>query len=92
MGSQLGSAFTLGASVLGVSEASSLGLTGGLHRELSTMSSDGEGQGRTVPRRHLSQAEKVAQVTEAKKTGALVQEEKAETGTVSRADQEGWRA
>uniref|UniRef100_A0A8C0ZMU8 Canalicular multispecific organic anion transporter 2 n=1 Tax=Castor canadensis TaxID=51338 RepID=A0A8C0ZMU8_CASCN len=51
-------------------------------RQLSTMSSEGEGQGRPVSRRHLSQSEKMVQVTKAKETGALIQEEKAETGTV----------
>ncbi|KAM4822942.1 ATP-binding cassette sub-family C member 3 [Urocitellus parryii] len=51
-------------------------------RELSTMSSEGEGQSRAAPRRHLSQSEKAAQVTEAKETGVLVQEETAQTGKV----------
>ncbi|XP_047399638.1 ATP-binding cassette sub-family C member 3 [Sciurus carolinensis] len=48
-------------------------------RQLSTMSSEGESQSRMVPWRHLSQSEKVV---EAKKTGMLIQEEKAETGKV----------
>lgn len=53
-------------------------------REMSTMSSDGEGQGRPVTRRRLDSSEKMVQATEAKAkaTGALTQEEKAETGTV----------
>ncbi|PNI58383.1 ABCC3 isoform 9, partial [Pan troglodytes] len=50
-------------------------------RQLSALSSDGEGQGRPVPRRHLGPSEKV-QVTEAKADGALTQEEKAAIGTV----------
>ncbi|XP_057569930.1 ATP-binding cassette sub-family C member 3 isoform X1 [Hippopotamus amphibius kiboko] len=51
-------------------------------RQLSTMSSEGEGQGRPVPRRRLGVAEKVVQTTEAKASHALTQEEKAEMGTV----------
>ncbi|XP_039332235.1 ATP-binding cassette sub-family C member 3 isoform X1 [Saimiri boliviensis] len=50
-------------------------------RQLSALSSDGEGQGQPAPRRRLGPSEKV-QVTEAKANGALTQEEKAETGTV----------
>nr|XP_054316063.1 ATP-binding cassette sub-family C member 3 isoform X1 [Pongo pygmaeus] len=50
-------------------------------RQLSAVSSDGEGQGRPVPRRHLGPSEKV-RVTEAKADGALTQKEKAEIGTV----------
>lgn len=53
-----------------------------LMREMSTMSSEGEGQGRPVARRRLDSSEKTVQATEAKATGALTQEEKAETGTV----------
>ncbi|KAM4844750.1 ATP-binding cassette sub-family C member 3 [Thomomys bottae] len=49
-------------------------------RQMSSMSSEGEGQGRPVLSRHLSQSEKMVQVT--KETGVLIQEEKAETGTV----------
>uniref|UniRef100_G1R8R1 ABC-type glutathione-S-conjugate transporter n=1 Tax=Nomascus leucogenys TaxID=61853 RepID=G1R8R1_NOMLE len=50
-------------------------------RQLSALSSDGEGQGQPVSRRHLGPSEKV-QVTEAKADGALTQEEKAKIGTV----------
>ncbi|XP_063562335.1 ATP-binding cassette sub-family C member 3 isoform X2 [Gorilla gorilla gorilla] len=50
-------------------------------RQLSALSSDGEGQGRPVPRRHLGPSENV-EVTEAKADGALTQEEKAAIGTV----------
>nr|XP_013004976.1 canalicular multispecific organic anion transporter 2 isoform X2 [Cavia porcellus] len=52
-----------------------------LMRQLSTMSSDGEGQARPVLRRHQSASE-AEQVAKAKETGTLIQEEKAETGTV----------
>ncbi|XP_034882734.1 canalicular multispecific organic anion transporter 2 [Mirounga leonina] len=51
-------------------------------RQLSVMSSEGEGQDRPVFRRHLSSAEKVVQAAEAKARGALIQKEKAEMGTV----------
>ncbi|XP_004591269.2 ATP-binding cassette sub-family C member 3 [Ochotona princeps] len=51
-------------------------------REMSTMSSDGEAQGRPVSRRCLDSSEKTVQVTEAKATGALTQEETAATGNV----------
>uniref|UniRef100_A0A8C3WJS4 ABC-type glutathione-S-conjugate transporter n=1 Tax=Catagonus wagneri TaxID=51154 RepID=A0A8C3WJS4_9CETA len=51
-------------------------------RQLSAMSSEGEGQSRPVPRRRLGAAEKVGQETEAKPSRVLTQEEKAETGTV----------
>ncbi|XP_023573947.1 canalicular multispecific organic anion transporter 2 isoform X1 [Octodon degus] len=51
-------------------------------RQMSSMSSDGEGQAQPVPRRHQSISEKAMQVTKAKKTGMLIEEEKAETGTV----------
>ncbi|XP_078230310.1 ATP-binding cassette sub-family C member 3 isoform X3 [Callithrix jacchus] len=50
-------------------------------RQLSALSSDGEGQGQPAPRRRLAPSEKV-QVTEVKANRALTQEEKAETGTV----------
>ncbi|XP_032727951.1 canalicular multispecific organic anion transporter 2 isoform X1 [Lontra canadensis] len=53
-----------------------------LHRQLSVMSSEGEGQGRPVPRRRLCSAEKAVQAAEAKARGALIQEEKAAMGTV----------
>ncbi|KAM5274228.1 ATP-binding cassette sub-family C member 3 [Ctenodactylus gundi] len=53
-----------------------------LMRELSTMSSEGENQGRAVSRRHPSTSEKAAQVPKTKETGVLIQEEAAETGTV----------
>lgn len=75
----------------GVLEASSLGLTSCLHRQLSAMSSDGEGQGRPVPRRQLGPAEKVVQAAEAKMNRVLIQEEKVEMGRVSRVNEEGWR-
>ncbi|XP_014689382.3 ATP-binding cassette sub-family C member 3 isoform X1 [Equus asinus] len=51
-------------------------------RQLSAMSSEGEGQGRPVSRRRVGPAEKVVPVAEAKASGALIQEEKMETGTV----------
>ncbi|XP_006833709.1 PREDICTED: canalicular multispecific organic anion transporter 2 [Chrysochloris asiatica] len=51
-------------------------------RQLSTMSSDGEGPGWSVSRRHLGPAEKVVPATEAKAKGVLTQEEKEEMGTV----------
>ncbi|XP_069884465.1 ATP-binding cassette sub-family C member 3 [Dipodomys merriami] len=51
-----------------------------LMRQTSALSSEGEGLGRPALRRHLSQSEEVAEVT--KETGVLIQEEKAETGTV----------
>ncbi|XP_032175781.1 canalicular multispecific organic anion transporter 2 isoform X3 [Mustela erminea] len=51
-------------------------------RQLSVMSSEGEGQGRPVPRRRLGSAEKALQAAEAKARGALIQEEKAAMGTV----------
>uniref|UniRef100_A0A8C2VPQ5 ATP binding cassette subfamily C member 3 n=1 Tax=Chinchilla lanigera TaxID=34839 RepID=A0A8C2VPQ5_CHILA len=53
-----------------------------LMRQLSSMSSDGEGQARPVPRRHQSISEKAVQVAKAKETGMLTKEEAAETGTV----------
>ncbi|XP_047562923.1 ATP-binding cassette sub-family C member 3 isoform X2 [Lutra lutra] len=51
-------------------------------RQLSVMSSEGEGQGRPVPRRRLCSVEKAVQAAEAKARGALIQEEKAAMGTV----------
>ncbi|KAJ8785310.1 hypothetical protein J1605_007420 [Eschrichtius robustus] len=51
-------------------------------RQLSAMSLEGEGQGRPVSRRRLGAAEKVVQVTEAKASQVLTQEEKVEMGTV----------
>ncbi|XP_006177042.1 canalicular multispecific organic anion transporter 2 [Camelus ferus] len=51
-------------------------------RQLSAMSSEGEGQGRPVPRRHLGATEKAVPATEAKASPVLIQEEKAEMGTV----------
>nr|XP_012645243.2 canalicular multispecific organic anion transporter 2 isoform X2 [Microcebus murinus] len=50
-------------------------------RQMSAMSSEGEDQGEPVPRRCLIPSQKV-QVTEAKANGVLIQEEKAEIGTV----------
>ncbi|KAK2111666.1 Canalicular multispecific organic anion transporter 2 [Saguinus oedipus] len=50
-------------------------------RQLSALSSDGEGQGQPAPWRRLGPSEKV-QVTEVKANGALTREETAETGTV----------
>lgn len=75
---------------MGLLEATSLGLTSHLHRQLSVMSSEGEGQGWPVPRRCLGSAGKEVHTAEAKASGALIQEEKAEMGTVSRMDKEGW--
>lgn len=71
-----------------VPEASSLGLTSCLHRQLSAMSSDGEGRGRPLPQRRLGPAEKVVQAAEAKTNGLLIQEEKVEMGRVSRVNEE----
>ena len=76
---------------MAVLEASSLGLTGCLHRQLSAMSLEGEGQGRPVSRRRLGAAEKVVQATEAKASQVPTQEEKVEMGTVRRVGGEGWR-
>ncbi|XP_053424694.1 ATP-binding cassette sub-family C member 3 isoform X3 [Nycticebus coucang] len=50
-------------------------------RQLSAMSSEGEAEAQPVSRRHLVSSEKV-QKTEAKANGVLIQEEKAEVGTV----------
>lgn len=77
---------------MAVLEASSLGLTSCLRRQLSAMSLEREGQGRPVPRRRLGAAEKVVQATEAKASRVLLtQEEKVEMGTVSSLGGEGWR-
>lgn len=81
----------LGLCPVGLLEITSLGLTSCLHRQLSVMSSEGEGQGRPVPRRRLGSAENGVQAEEAKARGKLIQEEEAEMGTVSRMDEEGWR-
>ncbi|XP_042637031.1 ATP-binding cassette sub-family C member 3 [Orycteropus afer afer] len=51
-------------------------------RQLSTMSSEGEGPGWSMSRRRLGEAEKVVQVTEAKVNRVLIEEEKEEMGTV----------
>ncbi|XP_077632923.1 ATP-binding cassette sub-family C member 3 isoform X1 [Crocuta crocuta] len=51
-------------------------------RQLSVMSSEGEGQGRAVLRRRLGSTEKVVKAAEVKASGALIQEEKTATGTV----------
>nr|XP_019586530.1 PREDICTED: canalicular multispecific organic anion transporter 2 isoform X1 [Rhinolophus sinicus] len=51
-------------------------------RQLSAMSSEGEGQVRTMPRRRLGPAEKVAQAGEVKANGMLIEEEKVEMGRV----------
>ncbi|XP_075417735.1 ATP-binding cassette sub-family C member 3 isoform X1 [Tenrec ecaudatus] len=51
-------------------------------RQLSSMSSDGEGIGRSVSRKRLVSTEKGAPATEAKAKGVLIQEEKEEMGTV----------
>lgn len=69
---------------------SGLGLTSCFHRQMSSMSSEGESQNRPVTKRHTNPSEKETQVTNAKKTGALITEETAETGNVSRKGL-GWR-
>ncbi|XP_066120060.1 ATP-binding cassette sub-family C member 3 isoform X1 [Saccopteryx bilineata] len=51
-------------------------------RQLSSMSSDGEGQGRPVSRRRLGPAEKVVPALEAKANGMLIEEEKVGMGKV----------
>ncbi|XP_049715652.1 ATP-binding cassette sub-family C member 3 isoform X2 [Elephas maximus indicus] len=51
-------------------------------RQMSTMSSEGEGPGWSVSRRRLGPAEKVTPPTETKANGTLIQEEKAEMGTI----------
>lgn len=51
-------------------------------RQMSSMSSEGESQNRPVTKRHTNPSEKETQVTNAKKTGALITEETAETGNV----------
>ncbi|XP_036735437.2 ATP-binding cassette sub-family C member 3 isoform X3 [Manis pentadactyla] len=53
-------------------------------RQLSVVSSEGEGAGQPVLRRRVGTAEKVMQAAEVKARGALIQEEKVEMGTVSR--------
>uniref|UniRef100_A0A8C8WXI6 ATP binding cassette subfamily C member 3 n=1 Tax=Panthera leo TaxID=9689 RepID=A0A8C8WXI6_PANLE len=72
----------LGLCPVGLLEIASLGLTSCLHRQLSVMSSEGEGQGQPVPQRRPGSTEKVVQAAEVKASGALIQEEKAEIGTV----------
>lgn len=62
---------------------SCLGLTSCFHREMSSLSSEGEGQNHPVRKRHVSVSEKEMQVTKTKETGALIKEETAETGSVS---------
>lgn len=57
---------------------------------MSSMSSEGENQNRPVPKRHTNPSEKEMQVMKAKETGALITEETAETGNVSRVGM-GWR-
>uniref|UniRef100_A0A667IL47 ATP binding cassette subfamily C member 3 n=1 Tax=Lynx canadensis TaxID=61383 RepID=A0A667IL47_LYNCA len=54
-------------------------------RQLSVMSSEGEGQGRPVPQRRPGSTEKVVQAAEVKASGALIQEEKVEIGWRGRA-------
>lgn len=51
-------------------------------REMSTLSSEGEGQNRPVPKRYTNSLEKEMPVTQTKETGALIKEESAETGNV----------
>lgn len=68
---------------------SRLGLTSRFHRQMSTMSSEGESQNRPVSKRHMNPSEKEMQVTKAKETGALIKDETAETGNVSRVGM-GW--
>lgn len=68
----------------GVRSLSCLGLTSYLHREMSSLSSEGEGQNRPVPRRHTNSLEKEMPVIKTKETGVLIKEETAETGNVSR--------
>ncbi|XP_006972048.1 ATP-binding cassette sub-family C member 3 [Peromyscus maniculatus bairdii] len=51
-------------------------------RQMSSMSSEGESQNRPVTKRHTNPSEKETQVTNAKKTGALITQETAETGNV----------
>ncbi|XP_053766774.1 ATP-binding cassette sub-family C member 3 isoform X2 [Desmodus rotundus] len=53
-----------------------------LQRQLSDMSSDGEGQGRPVSLKRLGPAEKVVQAAELKANGILIEEEKVEVGKV----------
>lgn len=58
-------------------------------REMSSLSSEGEGQNRPVLKRYTSSLEKEVPATQTKETGALIKEEIAETGNVSRVDM-GW--
>ncbi|XP_021067908.1 canalicular multispecific organic anion transporter 2 [Mus pahari] len=51
-------------------------------REMSSLSSEGEGQNWTVPKRHTNSLEKEVPVAKTKETGALIKEETAETGNV----------
>ncbi|XP_052050863.1 ATP-binding cassette sub-family C member 3 isoform X2 [Apodemus sylvaticus] len=51
-------------------------------REMSSLSSEGEGQNRPVPRRHTNSLEKEMPVIKTKETGVLIKEETAETGNV----------
>lgn len=51
-------------------------------REMSSLSSEGEVQNRTMPKKHTNSLEKEALVTKTKETGALIKEEIAETGNV----------
>ncbi|XP_035889629.1 canalicular multispecific organic anion transporter 2 isoform X2 [Phyllostomus discolor] len=53
-----------------------------LNRQLSAMSSDGEGQGQSVPLKHLGPAAKVVQAAKGKANGTLIEEEKVEVGKV----------
>lgn len=69
-----------------MSVVSCLGLTSCLHREMSSLSSDGESQNRPVTKRHTNSLEKEMPVTKTKETGALIKEETAETGNVSSVD------
>lgn len=56
---------------------------------MSSLSSEGEGQNRPVLKRYTSSLEKEVPATQTKETGALIKEEIAETGNVSRVDM-GW--
>ncbi|XP_036912752.1 ATP-binding cassette sub-family C member 3 isoform X3 [Sturnira hondurensis] len=53
-----------------------------LKRQLSAVSSDGEGQGHSLPLKPLGPAEKVVQAAERKANGTLIEEEKVEVGKV----------
>lgn len=74
---------------MGLLEIASLGLTSCLHRQLSVMSSEGEGQGQPVPQRRPGSTEKVVQAAEVKASGALIQEEKVEIGWRGRLERAG---